>query len=608
MTSIQTLDPTTFTAAVFEGDRTFRQLARIDEVLTALERGVFDPAPLTFDGTEIPRLDPDKSLAPIANLDELLDLLGRLVHKLDDADDFERALDGLCRLCDQRPPDFAARTAPLRSQVEKALDPSDEWSMAYAEGMQPELLQHVFAWLQPIPLDAAQEFLNDARQRGSQPLEVRPKRGAVGEPPLTEFLALRGREVVPRITAGIAAPLLSAPTHRGGWIDPIALTSRLTEYLTRGLPIGELDGVLALLRLAPDHRSAALEKARRLPAPADPKMPFADEFPRALCHALGEDTTSIGPTASLWVAAARARSPRAEDSRVEAAHPGLGPDAGQPARVQVTLGAPEDEYENPATYVVSPRPPTGTPFSMPTVLQHRPEEGDTDIDLDPRVFTVWPLNPDALLAQGVLWMADRQERCVVNNGRRQFLDLLLDPDVPLGRHATQLLALGLTAKDGAVQGLAVDVLIASAEDGRLDPERLGTAIGEIASKKLGKYSRWARTLAAAARVSPLHTEMARRTVQRALQGDAKSSARAVIPLVELFLELCTQCGQGVDADATRAFLDSLPSGKAAKAAQRALSLEREGDPSQRLAAQSAMLEQRIGRAERWMRRRSPADW
>ncbi|PTL74941.1 hypothetical protein [Vitiosangium sp. GDMCC 1.1324] len=46
----------------------------------------------------------------------------------------------------------------------------------------------------------------------------------------------------------------------------------------------------------------------------------------ALTHALG-GKARVGPTASWWAAAARARAPQASDAAVEARHPGLGPDA-----------------------------------------------------------------------------------------------------------------------------------------------------------------------------------------------------------------------------------------------------------------------------------------
>ena len=74
----------------------------------------FDP----IDPTELPlatwvREWTEQAVTPVADLDELLDLVGRLLHKVEDADDFERALDGIARLCDERPADFAARTAPF---------------------------------------------------------------------------------------------------------------------------------------------------------------------------------------------------------------------------------------------------------------------------------------------------------------------------------------------------------------------------------------------------------------------------------------------------------------------------------------------------------------
>jgi hypothetical protein len=100
---------------------------------------------------------------------------------------------------------------------------------------------------------------------------------------------------------------LSAPTHAGHWIDPIALVERSLALSKIGTSaaLGLTDEVLALLRLAPDGRTRALKTARRL----------AGEWGAALCYALGGDAP-MGETKSLWVAAARARSPFDDDAHV----------------------------------------------------------------------------------------------------------------------------------------------------------------------------------------------------------------------------------------------------------------------------------------------------
>src|SRR5262249_34129451 len=72
---------------------------------------------LSFNGTEIPRLDPARRLDPIDDLDTLVELCSRLIEDSRPADEVDRCVDAISRLCDQRPADFAKRTAPLVARL-----------------------------------------------------------------------------------------------------------------------------------------------------------------------------------------------------------------------------------------------------------------------------------------------------------------------------------------------------------------------------------------------------------------------------------------------------------------------------------------------------------
>src|SRR5262249_39527721 len=149
-------------------------------------------------------------------------------------------------------------------------------------------------------------------------------------------------------------------------------------------------------------------------------------------------------------------------------------------------------------------------------------------------FSMRALAPEEVFPKGCASLMDRSEGVIIDSQRRQFLFPLLHADVPLGPHATSLLALGLTAKDGSVSGLAVDVLLAAIEDGRLDPERLGNSMARALALAVGKYARYARSLGSVARASSLHAEAVRQTVEHALQGDPnRVVVREVGRLVDL---------------------------------------------------------------------------
>ncbi len=115
------------------------------------------------------------------------------------------------------------------------------------------------------------------------------------------MITRRVRSIARRAAAGRAAPLFSAPTHAGGWIDPPVLLDRLRRRIGMPHADDDFDIELALLRLAPDNRDTTLREAGSL----------AGEFAAALRHALGAEGEPIGPTASLWAAAARREPPGA---------------------------------------------------------------------------------------------------------------------------------------------------------------------------------------------------------------------------------------------------------------------------------------------------------
>jgi Family of unknown function (DUF6493) len=149
-------------------------------------------------------------LVPVESVDELIEVAAMLVEGQGDGDDCERFLDGVSRLCDQRPPGFDRRTAGLLKRVEAL-------RMYGAEANGTELIAYVAeAWI---------------RRR-------QPRATMTSAKTILGFLARRAEEVARRAARGSARPLLAFPTHTGGWIDPEALQERRRER--RADPLDEL--------------------------------------------------------------------------------------------------------------------------------------------------------------------------------------------------------------------------------------------------------------------------------------------------------------------------------------------------------------------------------
>jgi hypothetical protein len=136
-------------------------------------------------------------LVRVESLAELIELSASLLEGQGTGDDAERFLDGVSRLCDQRPRGFKRQTAGLLRQAEA---PQDWVFGGTGRGIVSYVVQ---AWID--------------RRRG---LDEQVPATLVG------FLSERGVEVARRAARSIARPLLALPTHAGGWINPEVLEAR----------------------------------------------------------------------------------------------------------------------------------------------------------------------------------------------------------------------------------------------------------------------------------------------------------------------------------------------------------------------------------------------
>jgi len=138
------------------------------------------------------------ALEAVASVDELIEVAALLLEGQGSGDDAERFLDGVSRLCDERPAGFERRTAGLVKQVEGRVIEFPGRSGAH--------------WVRVVV---------DAWVRGRRP----PSEPDVDS--VLDFLGRRAIEVAARARRRNARPLLAFPTHAGGWIDPDVLAERV---------------------------------------------------------------------------------------------------------------------------------------------------------------------------------------------------------------------------------------------------------------------------------------------------------------------------------------------------------------------------------------------
>lgn len=544
----------------------WRELSGLETVLEGIGgAGLVAPA-IDLPFHAVPRLDPNTAVHPIQTLDELIEVFSTVIETCEPPDQIERVLDGVSRLCAERPADFDRRTGPLRKRASRLLRRPD-WSYTFAGWLPQDLPALVLAW---ITGEAA-------------PMRRGP------EPDLDSFSGLRLWEVAARAARREARPLLALPTHADGWIDPRVLVERI-----RSAPGWDMsDAVQSLLRVAPDHRHAAREAAPGL----------TGELGDALRHALGADGVAPGPAAPLWIAASRARSPLADDPAVEARHPGLGPDAGRAARLKLHVQHETSVYEGqtyhyfPVRVDIEPAVPEAVGADLPTVLHH--VASTQEIPGRRWTATIWPAGRHAWFGRGVEAVGGNIDWPEAEWPNRVYLEALLEADTPLCEMGRALLGIGLGAKEPGESGLSVDALIAAVRDGRVDGARLGDALAALGTTGLTKGARWAKTLATVARASSLHREVVRDALEGLIAAGPEMRPADLGAVLALLHELCVESAAGVRDERARAFLGGVRGGKSGASAKALLQLT-EGDRKPHIAAATAeALAGRLERAERW---------
>lgn len=474
---------------------------------------------------DVRRDTPRAELVPVTSSEELADRLLACFSHRKDPDEIELLIDGLLRV------DPAGIERERLTALHRAAGACD---FAFGVRNPTQLLGYVMRRRLGLP-----DHPHGLPSAGDSPLEA---------------ILARARETLePRGYAG----LLSAPTHSGGWIDPIVGVTRLARLAD--IEPKPMDLAQMLLRLGPDGRGDALAAARTLDSEAG----------AVLVRALGgELRRPTGPSAlePAWSAAEQARDPRGHR---------LGPGT-------ATHDLPErrlhDQLQSPRPNLLYPGPfrrpllPDIAPDS-PATLRELPkvwEFGSSDHSAgawERWLTTVWPANRDACyrIAAQRLWLAIDGHSPA---GTDVILELLLDPREPVSPQGTLALALALGIGDAGLQGLATDALVATVATGRLDGATLGQTIAFVFSERHDqqdcgrslrpKIERWVAPLAELGHSSALGAQEAQVTVETILADAPDEDRRRVSRLVGLLRTLALEADAAVTNPAARDFLARYP--------------------------------------------------
>ncbi|MBC7819286.1 MAG: hypothetical protein IAG10_20560 [Planctomycetaceae bacterium] len=501
------------------------------------------------------RLSDVKAIVPIQTLDELIESASAIIEKFSDADEVERLLDGLSRLCNQRPDDFAARTAPFQKRME-VLRKNGAHPAEIEIDVLGRLMQVFRTWLYGAPGPRATADSDDEVEAAPVPprIHVEPsaaelatahantsRRGwplslskRLSSQPVLTFLDGRLSELSNRLRKCDARPLLAAPTHRGGWVSAKAFVERLRFFEQQQLDPQSFDLRQALLRFAPESRDEVLTAA----------MGLTGLRQRAIEWALDKHKPTDVKEAVVYVAAKAGRDPFAPMLASDNP-PVLEPltftwkvvrqlpagDSNQP-RWGLTIVPNLNPFENPQFRI--------PPVSL-CVVANRADDAYWSEGKASCLAQVWPINPAPFFAAGAAAVVSDLE--TTNNDVRhypEFLKPMFDSHAPFSEMAQLLLAVSLQAKSADQRGLAVDALIAVMADGRCLGEELGIIFRQLLPSGMVRCNRLADPFAIASRASPPHMFACSQIVQT-MFGEIDSLSddayHLLIPLLDWLVEL-----------------------------------------------------------------------
>ena len=318
----------------------------------------------------------------------------------------------------------------------------------------------------------------------------------------------RARAVVERVLqGGPALPLLSTPTHTSGALAAATVIERAARWHDAAHPIDLHDAVLGLMRT--DDPAAARSGLPTLDAPA---LDLCATPPQAAYALRVESRTSDGYT------------------------------------FHRVLAEPEGE-----------RPETIAPLHLWLALVH----GDdlwTDDSLGRWLGTVTPHHLSPYFAVGVRHLGEYNLDETRASGL--YLEPAREPWATLGDAGHQLLMLCLAARGARAIEVGLDVAIDGLEQGRVNPERLGDALGILMPSGALKAKRVATTLAQVAAVSPAHAQAVTTVIARGLRGDPQHAPRDISSVLSLLHELLSARGGALQDDTARDWLERMSRGGA----------------------------------------------
>jgi hypothetical protein len=477
---------------------------------------------------EAPRnsLDANRRMTPIATLDELVERVAYVFENDTDIDEFERALAALSRFAPFSD-EVRTRFAPLAKRIAKVRKPV------------AQQLARMLEFLLTGKRAAADSTVDHFGHKAKAQLHM----------------IARVNDLIDFAPGARGATPLGEPTHRRGFIDATEFVRRLAAHQAAGVKSSRADFLVGLMRIAPESAASARGELEAL---AD------DPLAEALRFALGEDVkvrdrelsgaaqkirqmcAGIDPAERTWEVEVQKYGNNKVHRRVA---------------IEVRTGTgnldPVTAMANSLGKVRS-----DVWYSFPTV-------GGIDAgsilyfaSLLPADLEVLFVDGASLLSRNIDWWEAQWENVA-------YLRQLLHSDVPMKPLATLTLALGLAGKEPGQTAVAVDALVQSSAEGRLDAKLLAAQVAELLRSGHAACARYAKSLAAALRIDEAVAPALLEVLSAAAVARPDDPPKDTAALLELLLEIVVARDLRLPS-ATIAAIDSLQIGGRGKAVRKEL--------------------------------------
>jgi hypothetical protein len=522
-------------------------------------------------------------IEPINDVDTLIQVISSAIEELTDHNNFERILDGLSRLCDQKNVDFDDKVAPLLHRLSKEFE-KHESLVAFRGDIRLAFKSLLLSWL-----------------NGSHE-ELRKKHYYVEY----ETLISRLENLQKRILKKQAYPLLSAPTHENGWIEPQIWLNRLYDFQHYCLELDRHDFCQSLMRLMPLNRQDkdhALLKAQTI----------TGNLGRVARFALGaelEINRKDKKDYDLWITAARCISPHKDwsDEFKEFKLKNDFPGGLKPTQLEFSITA--DEEYNYAHFEQNIRFGLNKQLfefddsvlnklnllhhfkhslswnQLPTIAIHRHDAhasfwsyhiGNTW--LSQWMCSLWPNNLDPLTALAIKSSKGNLDTKSSNMYPTYgcFQGLFQTP-YSLSPLSHLLLFMGLNAVDQDAKYACIDAYIEAVDLGKLNEIYAANALVQLIEGKDTKFNRIADAFKQITPISSLHAYSVSQILQQVLcTVDLK--LRNLFHIIELLLEIHIELQIPLTQECYSKLTTITGSSKMAKAAKRLISLNIESSES-----------------------------